>query len=95
MDVDKKRQPKLTEKGKYYELVQFVRERKKLNREMQVQVANIEILMGVNNNFELVSQECIKLNERYKLFGDLHEEMQELLTTEERAQDHQVLCCYA
>ena len=57
---------------------------------MQAQVANIEILMGLNNNFELVSQECIKLNERVKLFGDLHEEMLEFLTTEEHAQDHQV-----
>ena len=64
VDVDNKKQPKLTDKGKFYKLAQFVRERKKLKREMQAHVANIEILMGLNKNFELVSQECIKLNER-------------------------------
>ena len=46
--------------------------------------------MGLNRNLEKVSQECIKLNERFKLFGDLHEEIQDLLSGEEQAQDHQV-----
>ena len=45
--------------------------------------------MGLNKNLEKVSQECIKLNERFKLFGDLHEEIQDLLSGEEEAQDHQ------
>ena len=46
--------------------------------------------MGLNRNLERVSQECIKLNERFKLFGDLHEEIQDLMSGEEQAQDHQV-----
>ena len=46
--------------------------------------------MGLNRNLEKVSQECIKLNERFKLFGDLHEEIQDLMSGEEQAQDHQV-----
>ena len=67
-----------------------MRERKRLKRETQAQIANIQTLMGLNRNLERVSQECIKLNERFKLFGDLHEEIQDLLSGEEQAQDHQV-----
>ena len=39
---------------------------------------------------ESVSKESIRLNERFKVFGDLHEEIQELLTGEEQALDHLV-----
>ena len=46
--------------------------------------------MGLNGNLEKVSQECTKLKERFKLLGDLHEEIQGLLSGEEQAQDHQV-----
>ena len=46
--------------------------------------------MGLNRNLEQVSQECIKLNERFKLFEDLHEEIYDLQSGEEQAQDHQV-----
>ena len=85
-----KREHKLTEKGKSYKLARDVRERKRLKRETQAQIANIQTLMGLNRNLEKVSQECIKLNERFKLFADLHEEIQDLLSGEEQAQDHQV-----
>lgn len=43
--------------------------------------------MGLDRNLELVSAEAVKLNERFKLFGDLHEEIQEPLTEEEQALD--------
>ena len=46
--------------------------------------------MGLSKNLERVSQECIELNERFKSFGGLHEEIQDLLSGEELAQDHQV-----
>ena len=36
---------------------------------------------------ELVSAEAVKVYERFKAFGDLHEESQELLTEEEQALD--------
>ena len=85
-----KREHKLTGRGKSYKLARDVRERKRLKRETQAQIANIQTLMGLNRNLERVSQECIKLNERFKLFGDLHEEIQDLLSGEEQAQDHQV-----
>ena len=45
------------------------------SREKQTQIANIQTLMGLNRNLEKVGQECIKLNERFKLFADLHEEI--------------------
>ena len=85
-----KREHKLTERGKSYKLARDVRERKRLKRETQAQIANIQTLMGLNRNLERVSQECIKLNERFKLFGDLHEEIQDLMSGEEQARDHQV-----
>ena len=88
--IGEKREHKLTEKGKSYKLARNVRERRRLKRETQAQIANIQTLMGLNRNLEKVSQECIKLNERFKLFGDLHEEIQDLLSGEEQAQDHQV-----
>ena len=85
-----KREHKLTERGKSYKLARDVRERKRLKRETQAQIANIQTLMELNRKLKKVSQECIKLNERFKLFGDLHEEIQDLLSGEEQAQDHQV-----
>ena len=59
-------------------------------KEIQAQIANIQTLMGLSKNLEQVSQECIQLNERLKSFGDLHEEIQDLLSGEQLAQDHQV-----
>ena len=85
--VKEKRQPKLTEKGKAYRLSQNISERKKLKREMQTQIANIETLMGLDKNVELVSAETLKLNECFKVFGDLHEGIQELLTEDEQVFD--------
>ena len=85
--VKEKRQPKLTEKGKAYRLSQNISERKKLKREIQTQIANIETLMGLDKNVELVSAETLKLNECFKVFGDLHEGIQELLTEEEQVFD--------
>ena len=66
-----KRERKLTERGKSYKLVQSVRERKRLKREIQAQIrfANIQTLMGLSKNFERVSEECIELNELFKPFG--------------------------
>ena len=58
-----KREHKLTEKGKSYKLARDVRERKRLKRETQAQIANIQTLMGLNRNLEKVNQECIKLDE--------------------------------
>ena len=82
-----RRERKLTERGESYKLVQSVRERKRLKREIQAQIANIQTL---SKNLERVSQERIELNERFKSFGDLHEEIQDLLSGEEQARDHQV-----
>ena len=85
-----KREHKLTERGNSYKLARDVRERRRLERNTQAQIANIQTLMGLNRNLEQVSQECIKLNERFKLFEDLHEEIYDLQSGEEQAQDHQV-----
>ena len=85
-----KREHKLTERGKSYKLAKDVRERRRVKRETQAQIANIQTLMGLNRNLEQVSQECINFNERFKLFGDLHEEIQDLLSGEEQAEGHQV-----
>ena len=76
--IGRKREHKLTEKGKSYKLARDVSERRKLKRETKAQIANIQTLMGLNRNLEKFSQQCIKLNERFKLFGDLHEEIQDL-----------------
>ena len=59
-------------------------------KEIQAQIANIQTLMGLSKNLKQVSQECIQLNERLKSFGDLHEEIQDLRSGEELAQDHKV-----
>ena len=72
-----RRERKLTERGKSYELVQSVRERKRPKREIQAQIANIQTFMRLSKNLERVSEECIELNERFKSFGDLHEEIQD------------------
>ena len=61
-----KREHKLTERGKSYKLARDVRERKRLKRETQAQIANIQTLMELNRKLKKVSQECIKLNERFK-----------------------------
>jgi len=63
VSIGGKREHKLMEKGKSYKLARDVRERKRLKRETQAQIANIQTLMGLNRNLEKVSQECIKLNE--------------------------------
>ena len=76
-NVVERRQPKLTEKFK-------------LKREIQSRIANIGALMGLDKNLELVGEESVKLNECFKEFGDLHEEIQELLTEEEQIPDTQV-----
>ena len=85
-----KREHKLTERGNSYKLARDVRERRRLERNTQAQIANIQTLMGLNRNLEQVSQECVKLNERFKLVEDLHEEIYDLQSGEEQAQDHQV-----
>ena len=88
--VIEKRQPKLTEKGKSYRLAGKKKERNKLKTEIQSRIANIGTLMGLDKNLELVREKTLKLNECFKLFGDLHEEVQELLTEEEQIPDSQV-----
>ena len=75
-----KRPRKLTEKGKGYRLVQRKGERNKLKRKIQSQIANISKLLGHDKNLELISDLSIKLNDLFEQFGDLHEEIQELLT---------------
>ena len=89
-NVIERRQPKLTEKGKAYRLSERKKERNKLKREIQSRIANIGTLMGLDKNLELVGKESVKLNECFKEFGDLHEEIQELLTEEEQIPDTQV-----
>ena len=61
--VIERRQPKLTRKGKAYELTEPKRERKLLKREIQSQIANIGTLMGFDKNLDLVGEESVKLNE--------------------------------
>ena len=61
------------------------------SRETQAQIAVQISIHGTElKNLEKVSQECIKLNDRFNLFGDLYEEIQDLLSGEEQAQEHQV-----
>ena len=43
--IDGRNERKLTERGKSYKLVQSVRERKRLKREIQAKIANILTLM--------------------------------------------------
>ena len=47
-NIGGKRERKLTERGKSYKLVQIVRERKRLKREKEAQIANIQTLMGLS-----------------------------------------------
>ena len=89
-NVIERRQPRLTEKGKAYWLSERKRERNKLKREIQSRIANIGTFMGLDKNLELVSKESVKLKECFKEFGDLHEEIQELLIEEEQIPDTQV-----
>ena len=49
-NIGGKRESKLTERGKSYKPVQSVRERKRLKREKQAQIANIQTLMGLSKN---------------------------------------------
>ena len=46
--------------------------------------------MGLDKNLELVNQESLKRNECVTQFGDLHEEIQELLPEEEQETDSKV-----
>ena len=78
------------EQFKAYRLNERKKERNKLKREIQSRIANIGTLMGLDKNLELVGEESVKLNECFKEFGDLHEEIQELLTEEEQIPDTQV-----
>ena len=89
-NVIERRQPRLTEKGKAYRLTERKKERNKLKREIQSRIANIGTFMGLDKNLELVGEESLKLNQCFKEFGDLHEEIQELLTEEEQIPDTQV-----
>ena len=45
--------------------------------------------MNLDKNVELVSAEFLKLNERFIVFENLHENIQELLCNEECDIDHQ------
>jgi len=90
-NVVERRQPKLTEKGKAYRLTERKRERNKLKREIQSRIANIGTLMGLDKNLELVGKESVKLNECFKEFTDLHEEIQELLTEQEQSLCNHIL----
>ena len=47
--------------------------------------------MNLDKNVELVSAEFLKLNERFIVFENLHENIQELLCNEERDIDHQTI----
>ena len=91
VDVDRtvveRRQPKLTEKGKAYQLTKGKRKRKKLKREIHSWIAVIGTLMGLHKNLEFINEESLKLNDCFKQFGDLHEEIQELLTEGEQRVD--------
>ena len=61
-----KRQPKLTEKGKAYRPVtKRKRERNKLKREIQLWIANIGTLMGLDENLEQVGKESVKLKHKH------------------------------
>ena len=91
VDVDRtvveRRQPKLTEKGKAYQLTKGKRKRKKLKREIHSWIAVIGTLMGLHKNLEFINEESLKLNDRFRQFGDLHEGIQELLTEGEQKVD--------
>ena len=89
-NVIERRQPKLTEKGKTYQLTKQKRKRNKLKRDIQSRIANTGTLLGLDKNFELVGEESLKLNECFKEFVDLNEEIQELLTEEEQIANTQV-----
>ena len=85
--VKEKRQPKLTDKGKSYKLTQSTHERQRLKREIQTLMANIGALMGQDKNIKSVGEECKNLNDRFNLFGEIHEEIQEHLTEDEKSRD--------
>ena len=85
--LKEKSQPKLTDKGKSYKLTQSTRERRRLKREIQTLMANIGALMGQDKNLKSVGEECKNLNDRFNLFGEIHEEIQELLTEDEKSKD--------
>lgn len=94
VDVDRtvveRRQPKLTEKDKANQLTKGKRKRNKLKREIHSWIAVIGTLMGLHKNLEFINEESLKLNDCFKQFGDLHEEIQELLTEGEQRVDSQV-----
>ena len=85
--VLERRQPKLTEKGRAYRLDGKKGQRTKLKREMKFKMANIIVLIGLDRNIELVGNESLKLNELFDNFSNVHEEIQELFTTEEQLVD--------
>ena len=88
--VMEKRKPKLTEKGKAYQFSQNIRERKNHKREIQTRIANFGTPMGMDKNLELVGEESMKLNTQFKWFSEIHEDVQEILSEEERTQDCQI-----
>ena len=65
-NVIERRQRKLTEKFKAYQLTERKKERNKLKREIQSRIANTGTLMGLDKNMELVGEESVKLNECLK-----------------------------
>ena len=46
--------------------------------------------MGLDRNIELLGNESLKLNELFDNFSNVHEDIQELLTTKEQLVDSQI-----
>lgn len=87
---NEQRQRKLTEKGKTYRLTELKRRRQKSKREIEMQINNIEALMSLDDNLKLVNKEVINLSGLFKKFGDIHEEILEILEEDEAALDSEI-----
>lgn len=65
----RKRQPMLTEKGKWYRLTQNITERKKpYQGNLNTNGKDRNTYMNLHKNVELVNAEVLKLNERFNVF---------------------------
>ena len=82
-----KRPTKLSEKGKAYRLTELTRQRNILKRKIVETIDRLQLLMGLHKGAKIVGKEAIDMNDLFKQFGTLDEEVQELLSEEERQLD--------
>ena len=76
--IQEKRQPKLTEKGRKYRLSTLENERAKLVSRLLRKSSEIDDLVYSYQNGITVKEELAQLNDMFKMFVDIHDEFEQI-----------------